>query len=222
MVAGTAWADDDKEGKPGKGRRGEMRKKLLEKFDADGDGKLNDDEKAKAREAMRKRRGDKTRGDRKPGDKKPGSDKAREGRRPGKGGPGADFRKKMLEKYDADKDGKLNEEERGKAREEMKKHFKERRAEMLKKFDKDGDGKLSEEERKALHEAMKKRHGDRKPGEGRPGGPGKGPRGADFRKKMIEKFDADGDGKLNEEERAKARESFKKRAKSAKKDKEEV
>lgn len=51
--------------------------------------------------------------------------------------------KAMLEKYDADKDGKLNAEEAGKAR-------SERQAELLKKYDKDGDGKLSNEERKAI------------------------------------------------------------------------
>ena len=199
LACGNAWADDDKK-KEGKGKRGEMRKKLIEKFDADGDGKLSDDEKAKAREAMKKRRGQ----------GRSGGDKARGGRgkgRPG-GGASADFRKKMLEKYDADGDGKLNEEERGKARKEMQKHFKERREAMLKKFDKDGDGKLNEDERKALHAEMKKRRGDRK----RPGGPGKRP-SPEMRKKLLEKFDADGDGKLNEDERAKARESFKKRGK---------
>jgi Ca2+-binding EF-hand superfamily protein len=46
----------------------------------------------------------------------------------------------MLAKYDADKDGKLSDEERRKAR----------AAEMIKKFDKDGDGKLDEAELAAM------------------------------------------------------------------------
>ncbi|MFT6181607.1 MAG: DnaJ-domain-containing protein 1 [Akkermansiaceae bacterium] len=54
----------------------------------------------------------------------------------------------VLAKFDADKDGKLNAEERKTAMEA-------RKAEMMKKFDKDGDGKLNEEERKAAGEARK-------------------------------------------------------------------
>jgi hypothetical protein len=46
----------------------------------------------------------------------------------------------MIAKFDKDGDGKLNDEEREKAK-------AERQAEMIKKFDTDGDGKLSEEER---------------------------------------------------------------------------
>ena len=75
-----------------------MRAEAIKKFDADGDGKLNEEERAKAREAFRKRQGD---------------------RQPG-GPRGADFRKKLLEKFDADGDGKLSEEERAKAREAFK------------------------------------------------------------------------------------------------------
>ena len=65
-----------------------------------------------------------------------------------------DRRAKLIEKFDADGDGKLNEEERAAAREHIKakrgkdgKHgdrHKKRRARILKKFDADGDGKLNE------------------------------------------------------------------------------
>lgn len=70
-------------------------------------------------------------------------------------------RKEMLEKFDADKDGKLSPEELSKARDAQK-------AEMLKKYDKDGDGELSAEERAAM--PMPER---------RPGGPRgqRGPKG---------------------------------------------
>jgi Ca2+-binding EF-hand superfamily protein len=211
LVAGVSWADPEKK-RDGKGRDGEMRKKMIEKFDADGDGKLNEEERGKAKAAMKKRRGE-----------RPEGTKRGEGRKPGERGLGhhgphhAEFHKKMLEKYDADKDGKLSKEERGEAKEEMKKHMQEMRAKRIKRFDADGDGKLNEEERAKAHEEMKKRHsdrkpGDRKPGAGRPDGAkrpgGPGPRSPEFRKKMLEKFDADGDGKLSEEERAKARKEF--------------
>jgi hypothetical protein len=115
-------------------------------------------------------------------------DKAPEKRGPREGRP---VPPEVLEKFDKDGDGKLNEEERKAAMEA-------RQAEMLAKFDKDGDGKLSQDERKAAMEArraeMMKRfdkNGDGKldeeerkalpprggrPGPGRPEG-GKGPKG---------------------------------------------
>jgi len=52
----------------------------------------------------------------------------------------------ILEKFDADKDGKLSKEEREAAR-----------AAREKEFDKDGDGKLNDEERKALREDNEKK-----------------------------------------------------------------
>lgn len=54
----------------------------------------------------------------------------------------------MLEKFDTNKDGKLDKDERKAA-------FEARKAEMIKKFDKDGDGKLNEDERKAAGQARK-------------------------------------------------------------------
>ena len=53
------------------------------------------------------------------------------------------MQKANLEKYDANKNGKLDPEEIAKMR-------ADREAEMIKKYDKDGDGKLSDEERKAI------------------------------------------------------------------------
>ena len=85
----------------------------------------------------------------------------------------------IIEKFDKDGDGMLNEEEREAAKAARGDMEANRRKELLAKFDKDGDGKLSEDEKKAMREAMKK--------------------------KMLEKFDKDGDGELSEEERAEAR-----------------
>jgi len=68
----------------------------------------------------------------------------------GKGERGGDrpVPPEVLEKFDANKDGKLDKEERRAA-------YEARRAEMIKKHDKDGDGKLNDEERKAAFEARK-------------------------------------------------------------------
>jgi len=108
---------------------------MLKKFDANGNGQLDPEEREKMREEMAKG----------------------EGRDP-------ERMKKMLERFDKDGDGKLSEEERAAARAEMQKRREagglkgkgsEKQAEMLNKFDKDGDGKLSEDERTAMREAMK-------------------------------------------------------------------
>jgi hypothetical protein len=90
---------------------------------------------------------------------KPPTEGARQGR---PGGPrGEGMRAQMLEKYDANKDGKLDESERETMR-------KEREAEMVKRFDKNGDGKLDDAEREAAREGAGRRGGRR--GEGQGGG----------------------------------------------------
>jgi hypothetical protein len=88
-----------------------------------------------------------------------------------------------------------------------------RRESILKQFDRDGDGKLSPEERAAARQAMQKLHQGP-----RPGGPGfgpmrkGGPRDPAFgRGYIVGKFDADGDGKLNETERAAAKAAMEQR-----------
>jgi hypothetical protein len=81
------------------GKRAEFRQKLLEKFDRNGNGQLDPDERDAAREAMQKRRdeaGGRTSG------------------RPGAMDP--ELRKKLLEKFDTDGDGKLSESERAAAK----------------------------------------------------------------------------------------------------------
>lgn len=84
----------------------------------------------------------------------------------------------VIEKFDKDGDGQLNEEERKAAMEERRARMEERRKKMLAEFDKDGDGKLNEEERKAAREAMEAK-----------------------REELLEKYDADKDGRLSPEER---------------------
>ncbi len=82
--------------------------------------------------------------------------------------------KQWIEKFDKNKDGKLDEAERKVAAAARKKM-------LLEKFDKNKDGKLDEKERKALAEAMKRRKGGPKSdskGKGPKGkGKGKGPKG---------------------------------------------
>lgn len=131
---------------PGKGNEQALKAEMLKRFDKDGDGKLNDQEQAAAKQAMQDRGG-----------------------RPGLPGAGdGKLREEAIKKFDKDGDGKLNEEERAAA----KKAFEDRggrpgqpgaegkgREEVLKRFDKDGDGKLNEEERAAAKKAFEERGG---------------------------------------------------------------
>lgn len=92
-----------------------------------------------------------------------GTPEKEEGRKD-RGKPGI---KQWLEKFDANKDGKLDEEER-------KLLVAYRKAEFMKRFDKNGDGKICDKEKKAAAEAMKRRRGGKPDGKGPKG---KGPKG---------------------------------------------
>lgn len=85
-----------------------------------------------------------------------------ENRRPDPGRQlGGEFRERLLKQFDADGDGKLNEEEQAKARAaatKMRGNLAGSRmdmAQLLKQFDKDGDGRLSEVERAAARVHVK-------------------------------------------------------------------
>jgi hypothetical protein len=84
----------------------------------------------------------------------------------------------IVEKFDKDGDGKLNEEERKAAMQARRERAGQMREKMLEKFDTNGDGKLDEGEREAMRKAMEAK-----------------------REEMLRKYDADGDGRLSPEER---------------------
>ncbi|MCI0333593.1 MAG: hypothetical protein L0228_10270 [Planctomycetes bacterium] len=106
--------------------RGEMRERMLKEFDKDGDGILSDEERQKARESMRDRRGGgKKEGrpgaGRKPGDKKQG--------KKGANGPGGPMGRpplpppdELFKKFDADGSDSLSREEFGKLAEFLRSH----------------------------------------------------------------------------------------------------
>lgn len=70
--------------------------------------------------------------------------------------PEAPRRNSILEKYDKNKDGKLDESEREALR-------KDRESERIKRFDKNGDGKLDEQEEQAARNEFRKRRGENAP-----------------------------------------------------------
>jgi Ca2+-binding EF-hand superfamily protein len=159
----------ERPGGDGKGewtkKRGHMREEMVQKFDKNEDGKLDDSEREKAREAMQARR-----------------EHQGEGQGDGKkeGGRG-EMMDRMKEKFDANKDGQLDEKERETARGEMQKRregTQKMREEMMKKFDANSDGQLDDSERAEMQKARDAR-----------------------RAEMMKQFDANGDGELDESEK---------------------
>ena len=127
--------------------QGDMHKRMLDKFDADKDGQLNEAEKNSMKAEMEKMRGQ--RGQRPEGFQPGKRDQRPEGFQPGM--PGEGF------------EGAMPGNRRRPHNE---------RPEMIKKFDADKDGQLSKEEL----EALKGAHGKDR-AQGRPGRPGKRQRG---------------------------------------------
>jgi len=114
---------------------------ILAKYDTDDDGKLSDEERKAAREAM-----------------KAECDTDDDGELTGE-----ERKACMIKPFDKDGDGKLSEEEKAAFKEAWKKKMKERWSEFhakckekrLEKYDKDGDGKLSDEEKQAWKDEWK-------------------------------------------------------------------
>jgi Ca2+-binding EF-hand superfamily protein len=171
---------------------GVIKQKLLEKFDANGDGNLTGQELQNAKAALLKQFG------------------------PALGAAGVNF-DDFKKKFDQDGDGKLSQQEQAAAMaafqkmrgngngaaggggaggvpatggfgEEPAVEGKARgREAMIKRFDKNGDGKLSDDEKAEAQKALKGKKGE--------------PRPAKLTEAM-KKFDADGDGKLSDDEKA--------------------
>lgn len=175
---------------------GEARKLVIAKYDKDGDGRLNDEEKAAlqadAKAMMEQKK--------------------------------AEF----MAQFDKDGDGKLSDDEKAAMKAdfqakrdrrraefaqkhpEMAAKMERKKAEFMAKFDKDGDGKLSDDEKAAAKADMKGKCGSCDRPEGK-----RGPKGPHARHSMhrgmfagmivgralmLEKYDADKDGKLSPEE----------------------
>lgn len=132
LLVGQATAQEEERPR----RDGDWRARMIEEFDADGDGQLSDEERQTARETMRERRGDRPgrgeargRGDGRGRGEAPGRGQARpdgrgprEGRGPGAQGRGLDFGR-MFDRFDADGDGLLNREEFTRLTERLRERF---------------------------------------------------------------------------------------------------
>lgn len=161
---------------------------IIKRFDRNGDGRLDENEKEAAKAAMEKEGMMAT---------KPIKPEKLDRE---------EQRKKFIKRFDKNGDGKLDEKEREAAAEELRKRKAKGMpfpaaadvdfpAEIIKRFDKDGDGRLDETEQAEARAAFKAR--------------------LESMPRVMERFDADHDGKLSDQEFAAAREEMRKRAAKA-------
>ena len=219
VVLGTAMAQESEEDRPRRG--GEMRARMIEQFDADGDGQLNDEEREAAREAMRERRGQ-GRG----GEGRGGQGRGGQGQGPRDPFAGLDLNE-VFDRLDADKDGTLSREEfaefmqqrRGPGgprdgeargpRGERRRPASDQESQQESAADDAAEGAADSQASGEGQTAERRgQRGDRPRGEGRRGQGPQGQRGAGSGagrggfdpNRMFDRFDADGDGKLGREE----------------------
>ncbi len=185
------------------------KEEILAKYDADGDGVLSDTERETMRSEMSALRGQRGQG---------GQSGQRQ--RPN--------REEIIAKYDADGDGVLSDAEKETMRSEMGQRGERGErgqrgqrgqnstAAMVAKYDADGNGELSAAELQQLL-SEQENQSDMNQERGRRGGQGQGEENQAqgrkqrmSREEMIAKYDADGDGKLSDTERAAMRADMKK------------
>jgi len=145
---------------------------LLKRFDKNGDGKLDDDERADAKEMMLKEQVDRQ--------------MARAAALPG----GLEqFRAQALQMFDRNRDGRLDDEERIAAQKFAAMHRDGSvDAESLNRhFDQNGDGKIDAEERARIESYLAAL---------------RGLRGMQMRGELLRRFDQNADGKVDEAELA--------------------
>lgn len=176
-----------------------LKEEAMKRFDKNGDGRLDDEERAEALDAMKKKGGEIQ----------------------------GQLRQFMLRRFDADGNGTLDQAERKTAFDETMKQLEEN-GPMLKntvlgfihrRFDTNGDGTLDKEELGIARDELTKRIiegipiGDAPTKSSKPIDPAARKKQAEEKRKqeMLDRFDADGDGTLDDREREAAKAELKQR-----------
>lgn len=116
----------------------------------------------------------------------------------------------LLQRFDADGNGMLEPQERQEMARVLGTQGLDREG-LIKRFDTDGDGQLSDAERRAVAQAIRRRAAEGgTPARGSGRGAGRGPEGPQISEivdtsNLVARFDANGDGRLDAEERAQIR-----------------
>ena len=147
------------------GRQGGGMADMIARFDKDGDGQLNEEERQAAREAFRAEREERRQQwlleqyD-KDGDgvlseaEQAQADADREAREAERALREAEMKQRALDAYDTDGDGQLSREERQTAEQVRRDYMEKQRAEFMTRFDTNGDGEVNGDERMAIRDTM--------------------------------------------------------------------
>jgi len=197
-IGATARADPPSDKRPD---REKCKKEFMAKYDKNKDGKLDECEKKAIRAEWAKRHQHaRPEAEKKECPKKKADPRTSRHHHPGDHHHhpwSAEMKKKILEKYDANKDGKLDENEKKCMRDAWAKRIAEHKKEFMAKYDKNKDGKIDEAEKKAMRAEWAKRAEQRK-------------------KEFMAKYDKNKDGKLDDEEKQAIRAEWAKRHEQAK------
>ena len=208
---GSSWllADENGNDRP---QRSAAFRNLLERFDRDGDGRLNDQERQEARSAMEQRR-QRDGGQNRTGQNRTGRDS---GNRSNRGASSrsrlsSQQRSELLKRFDVNKNGKLDPPELTRAKQAMSRgangsnsrsrgssgNSRMSREELLKRFDANRNGRIDGEElQKARSSFGRSDRGSDQPAASS--------RGRLDREELMKRFDLDGNGRLDAEEREQA------------------
>jgi len=192
----------------------QLQSKLAEKYDRDGNGRLNTREEWQAarqeiREYYSQREIERYDKD---GDGQVSDEERRAGRE-------RDQQAELRRRADRDRDGQLDGAEQTAYDESLRQardkqaHDEQARKNFMNRFDKDGDGDLNESERQAVgpyYQALREKVNKTaielydSNGDGQLNAEEKAAGMTQFNKQVMEKYDSDGDGELNLKERAEA------------------
>ena len=208
---GASWllADENGNDRP---QRSATFRNLLERFDRDGDGRLNDQERQEARSAMEQRR-QRDGGQNRTGQNRTGRDS---GNRSNRGASSrsrlsSQQRSELLKRFDVNKNGKLDPPELTRAKQAMSRgangsnsrsrgssgNSRMSREELLKRFDANRNGRIDGDElQKARSSFGRSARGSDQPAASS--------RGRLDREELMKRFDLDRNGRLDAEEREQA------------------